>query len=333
MHDVIRFWLEDMGVDGFRLDAVRHLIEDGPIQQNTPATLAWLEGFHDYVHGIRPDVLTVGEVWDTTSAVVPYVDDRLDIAFEFDLAAAILQSLQWGTGEPLYQTQSTVLDLYPPEQYAAFLTNHDQDRVMSQLGGNIEAAKVAATLLLTNPGVPFIYYGEEVGMQGVSPDENRRTPMQWDSTRIYGGFTTGSPWEPLALGYRTFNVANMTGDPDSLLSHYRRLIGLRESIPVLQTGPMQLVAGTDRRVYSFLRYGEGEAVLVVVNLSGEAVEDYALYAPESALRGGLTARLLLGEGEAVAPALDALGGFAGYAPLDVLPPLSSTLILLRQEAG
>ncbi len=69
----------------------------------------------------------------------------------------------------------------PDHQYATFLTNHDQNRVMSQLGGDVNKAKLAAFLLLTSPGTPFIYYGEEIGMQGKKPDENIRLPMQWTS--------------------------------------------------------------------------------------------------------------------------------------------------------
>ncbi len=73
MYDVIDFWLTDMGADGFRLDAIRHLDEDGPVMQNTPETLAWLDAFHQYVRSISPDALTVGEIWDRSAAVAPYV--------------------------------------------------------------------------------------------------------------------------------------------------------------------------------------------------------------------------------------------------------------------
>ncbi|MEN8844800.1 MAG: alpha-amylase family glycosyl hydrolase, partial [Candidatus Arcticimaribacter sp.] len=80
-------------------------------------------------------------------------------------------------------------------QYGTFLANHDQNRVFNQLGGSIARAKLAASILLSLPGVPYLYYGEEIGMVGEKPDENIRLPMQWDTTPN-GGFTTGTPWRP-----------------------------------------------------------------------------------------------------------------------------------------
>ena len=164
------------------------------------------------------------------------------------------------------------------------------------LHGDEGAARVAATLLLTNPGVPFIYYGEEVGMSGAKPDERIRTPLAWNGDRVRGGFTTGTPWERLADGYRTHNVALEAADPDSLLSHYAALIALRAAHPALQTGNMQLLPTRDDGVYSFLRCGQEEAVLVLVNLSGEAVTDYGLSAAASCLAGMAGPDLLLGTG-------------------------------------
>ena len=81
---------------------------------------------------------------------------------------------------------------FKPVQFATFLSNHDQNRVMSQLAGKVEKARVAAAMLLTAPGVPFIYYGEEIGMVGLEADEEQRTPMQW-SGGANAGFTTGRP--------------------------------------------------------------------------------------------------------------------------------------------
>jgi hypothetical protein len=161
MRDVIQFWLRDMGVDGFRLDAVRHLIEDGAIQQNTPETHAWLQDFYRYVHTLSPQALTVGEVWDTSAAVAPYIGDEVDFCFEFDLATAILEAAKRGENNQLVTVQQRVLETYPRGQYASFLTNHDQNRVINHLLKNVDQAKIAATLLLTNPGVGFLTGGVE----------------------------------------------------------------------------------------------------------------------------------------------------------------------------
>jgi alpha-amylase len=329
MNGVIRYWLTDMGADGFRLDAVKHLIEAGPALENTPATLAWLQGFHRFVRSTRPEALTVGEIWDSSAMILPYVGDKVDIAFEFSFAQAMLNAAQWETAEPLIQAQNTLLTTYPPQQYATFLTNHDQNRVMSQLGGDVGAARVVATILLTSPGVPFIYYGEEIGMTGAKPDERIRTPLPWDGTRVTGGFSTGIPWEILGTGYSTVNIASQTDDPGSLLSAYRRLIHLRDEHPALRTGSIQLVDTGNPAVYSFLRYADDETLLVVVNLSAEAVGNYDLTSAGGLLGGEPTAELLLGEGEIAAPAFNYSGGFAGYRPLASLPPHSSFVIRLK----
>ncbi len=327
MRDIIQFWLEEMDVDGFRLDAVRHLVENGAVQQNTPETHAWLEDFYRYVHTISPQALTVGEVWDTSAAVVPYIGDELDICFEFDLATAILEAVKRGENNNLMEVQQRVLGAYPRGQYASFLTNHDQNRVINQLLKNIDQAKIAATLLLTNPGVPFIYYGEEIGMRGVKPDERIRTPMQWDGS-ANAGFTTGTPWEALNNDTSTVNVAALEEDPDSLFNHYRSLVHLREDYEALRSGEMALVESSTTQVYAFLRYTEGEAVLVLVNLSSAAIGDYKLSLAESPLSGSLQASLSLGEGEVTVPSLNASGGFDAYQPLPELAPYGSYVIRL-----
>ena len=329
MYDVIAFWLQEMDVDGFRLDAIRHLIEDGNVMANTPATLAWLENFDRYVHEIAPDAMMIGEIWDSTANVAPYVGERVDLAFEFDLAQAILNAANWGLNTPLLLAYSQIMDAYPTGQYAPFITNHDQNRVMSQLGEDVGAAKVAATLLLTGPGVPFIYYGEEVGMVGEKPDERIRTPMQWNDSTGTGGFSTLLPWQRMQANYKTMNVAAMTDDADSLLNHYRRLVHLRNEHAALRTGTMQLVQTGHDAVYAFLRYGENDAFLVVVNLGDDPVSDYALAVPDSLLVEGITTEVVLGEGTVTAPEIGANGAFADYMPLETLAPQSSLVIRLN----
>jgi alpha-amylase len=328
MRDIIRFWLADMGADGFRLDAVRHLIEDGAVQANTPDTHTWLKDFYRYVHSITPDALLVGEAWDIAAEEVKYVGDQVDLVFEFNLAQAMLNALWRGDNQALVETQQSDLDLFPAGQYAAFLTNHDQNRVMNQLRDNLDRAKAAAALLLTNPGMPFIYYGEEIGMRGAKPDERIRAPMQWDGTAA-AGFTTGQPWEDLSTRFEETNVAAQTGDPTSLLSHYRALIRLRAAHPALRAGDMTLVDTGSRQVYSYLRHGQGETLLVVVNLSDKEVSDYKLTLAAGPLPGAPEAVLLLGEGQIAAPEVNAGGGFDGYAPLPTLPPYGAFVIQLK----
>lgn len=330
MYDVTRFWLEEMGVDGFRLDAVKHLIEQGDQQEHTSATLAWLGNYRAFVKTVNPDALLVGEVWSGSRSVAEYVPDKVDLAFEFDLAATMIDGVRRRSRSALESIQSQVLELYPPGQYAAFLTNHDQNRVMSEFREDVGAAKVAATLLLTNPGVPFVYYGEEIGMTGQKPDERIRTPMQWSAEERTAGFTAAShPWQPLDESYETANVAAQTDDPDSLLSHYRRLIHLRNNHVALRYGDMLLVESSKRPVYAFIRQTPDEMLLVLVNMNHREIDDYTLTLAEGGLTGVESAELLFGEGDAAAPIINAAGGFDEYAPLPILPPRSSFIIQFK----
>src|SRR5690606_9285760 len=167
MFDAARFWLEEMNVDGFRLDAIKHMVEEGQGQQNTPSTHAWLQEFFLFYKAVKPDALAVGEAWTGTQQVVDYTGDEVDIAFQFFLAEDILNSANAGLAPIYADTFQEVYGAFPANQYATFITNHDQNRIMSQLDGDEGKTRVAAAILLSNPGVPFIYYGEEIGMMGV----------------------------------------------------------------------------------------------------------------------------------------------------------------------
>lgn len=328
MNKAIRFWLEDMGVDGFRLDAIKHLIEDGSIQENTPATHAWFEGFHDFYKGINPDAVTVGEAWTDTADVVAYVGDEVDVAFEFDNASAILQSAKGERALYIKSAEQKITKAYPPNQYATFITNHDQERVMSTLLGNVGRAKTAASLLLTGPGLPFIYYGEEVGQSGRKPDENLRTPMQWSNSANAGFTTAARAWNTPQGNYDEFNVADGTADPDSLLSHYRTLIHARNHNVALQTGDWQALETGISELYAFLRRTDEQTLLVVVNMGDESVDNYGFCLNSGTLVEG-SAQVVLGETAVSSPTLNSNGGFDNYKPIDVLAPYSTTIIELR----
>ena len=200
----------------------------------------------------------------------------MDLAFEFSLADAIATAAQQGRGEVLAETQRQVLDAYPAGQYATFLTNHDQDRIASLLVGDVDKAKLAASLLLTSSGVPFIYYGEEVGMRGRKPDERIRTPLSWTTDIPGRGFTDGEPWEPFDDNADEATVATQMSEPDSLWSHYRDLIALRAAHPALRTGAMTSIETGNDAVYAFTRLAENDSVTVVINLSGDEQAAYSV---------------------------------------------------------
>ncbi|MCH8568225.1 MAG: T9SS type A sorting domain-containing protein [Balneolales bacterium] len=260
------FWLNDIGVDGFRLDAVTYIFEDGEILEHTPETFAFWEEFNARVKEQNPEAVTVGEAWTNTEQIIPYVtNNRLDFAFEFDLSYAMLNAVRSANAAPLYNQVQKVYNSYNYLQFATFLTNHDQNRVMNELNNNWEQAKAAASIYLTLPGVPFIYYGEEIGMTGAKPDPQIRTPMQWTDGPA-AGFTTGTPWINLNPDYQIRNVAVQQEDPNSLLNHYKRLIQLRTRHQALRTGAYLPAQVATNEVFSFLRSTDTEHILTVINL-------------------------------------------------------------------
>lgn len=335
MYEIARFWLEEMDIDGFRVDAVKYIVEEGRALENTSATHAWLEAFHDHVKSIKPDALLVGEIWDATELVVPYVGGEMDIAFEFDLAAALVQSASFGLAGTLTRALEPVLAAYPDDQFATFVTNHDQDRFISQAQGKTDAARLAGYMLLTLPGVPFVYYGEEIGMEGrrtlATTDNERRRPMQWDDS-ANAGFTSGMPWFPLNDNADEANVSVQDDDPDSVLTAYRDLIQLRSRTPALQTGDLLLLESTHRKVLAFLRHSPGQAaLLVVINTDDQPIMEFAISGSLGIDGPVSAANLLYGEGAVSAPTVRYEGTSAildAYAPLAELAPYSATVIEL-----
>ena len=331
MENVSRFWLDDVGVDGFRLDAARHLIEDGQEQENTEATHAWWRNFRTTYKAVNPQALTIGEIWTTNYEVVGYVKgDELDLAFNFDLASEILRYVGNREAENLAAGLRRSFNLFDPGTYATFITNHDQERVMSVFFNDTDLARLAGSVLLTGPGVPFIYYGEEIGMTGTKPDPNIRTPMQWSAEHA-AGFTTGAAWGPVNRNYSEVNVAAQTDDPDSLLSYYRTLIHLRNNHAAMRVGEYTLVDTDNDSVLAFLRVSQEETILVIVNLGEETVSDLSLSLNRGPLDGRYRGTLLLGEGRVANLTTNENGGFSEYQPVGEIPANGTLVIQLRSR--
>jgi glycosidase len=316
MLDVVKHWIEKEGVAGYRLDAIRHLVEDGPIQENTPETHEWLRLFHKTYKASNPEAFTIGEVWTDSATAATYVGDQLDTCFEFDLSYAMMDAARDQNPARVRDAQRKVLAVYPPGQYGRFLTNHDQNRVMSTLGGNVGAARSAACMLLLGPGVPFIYYGEELGLEGEKPDPNLRTPMRWN-TQSNAGFTQGSPWIAVGDDAKTRNVQIMRSDESSLFNLYRRLIHVRNAHPSLKHGVYQPLLASDAKTYAYLRVTNDDAgsvrevAIVAINLGDQDAENVRVsalaQAPEIALNNASWSGELVWAGQRNTP--DAMASF------------------------
>src|SRR5690242_11151954 len=221
----------------------------------------------------------------------------------------------------------------PSYRYSPFLSNHDGTRVMSLLGNDLPSAKLAATLLLTLPGLPFVYYGEEIGMTGEKPDPRLRTPMQW-SPRTGVGFTRDHEWEAPQPDSMTRNVALEDRDPRSLLNRYRRLIHLRKENGALATGRLVPLTTTDTHVAAYLRRADKGSVLVVANLGDGGASKVSIAGPAGTLPAGkYKARSLLAGPNGAMLTVSQDGAIDGYIPAAKLGARQSLVLYLSRTTA
>ena len=264
--DIGRFWLQDMEVDGFRLDAARHIFPDDRPADNHE----WWRVFREEMQQVKPDVYLLGEVYADAQTVAPYLEG-LPALFNFDIGRGIIQAVKNEQGGPLLQQHLEIRNFYQGinENYidAIFTTNHDQNRLASELAANRPKMRMAAALLLTLPGSPFLYYGEELGMLGVKPDEHIREPFNWAMDGSDDGETT---WlSPKYSHDRALDpLSQQQNDSLSMFHHYKTLIGLRNNNPALTYGSMDPVPGSPAALSSFLRIHEMDTLWVIHNLAG-----------------------------------------------------------------
>jgi alpha-amylase len=296
----LRFWL-NRGVDGFRFDAVGNLIENGPSAwENQPENPVVMGQMHTVVSAYANRYM----VCESPAAPQLYgPDSACGASFAFDHRADIVGAAQADEGSIADLAQYFVT---APKGMATLVSNHDAfagDRLWEQVGGNVAEYRLAAATYLLEPGTPFIYYGEEIGMAGaanLAGDPKLRTPMSWSSNTADAGFTSGTPFRALSANVGANNVAAQVADPNSLLSFYKALIALRTSRPSLMRGDY-LAPGVAGRVLSYRRTLGAETTLVVFNY-----DRTDLSAAVSGLPASATLRRLWPQGGADAIA-DALG--------------------------
>jgi glycosidase len=275
MIKVGQYWL-GKGVDGFRLDAAKHIYVDFKSDVHSAKALdknvAWWTEYHDALAKTHPNVTLVGEVSATSpKELAPYLKP-LGSIFDFPLAEQLIVSAKSERAGQLGNLLKATYDAYKvagdtPHIDSTFLSNHDQERVMSRLNGNVEHMRMAAAMLLTMPGRPYIYYGEELGMEGKKPDENLREPMRW--TREAG--PGESRWKPSSVNQgQAVSVQAEQDDASSLYNTYRTLIGWRAQNGALRDGDLTVVATGLPNVVAYWRNDGKQKLLVVHNLSGKS---------------------------------------------------------------
>jgi alpha-amylase len=260
----LRFWL-NRGLDGYRLDAVPHLVENNAKDWNDQPESRRLTGELKALITAYPQRHVVCEA--TANPQVYAAPDICGSAFAFGLERNIVNAAK-GDKKAI----RAVADYFTtaPRTMATFVGNHDifaGARLWDQLRGKRAQYKLAAASYLLQPGTPFIYYGEEVGMAGINSlpgDQPLRAPMSWSPDTQRGGFTTGTPFRPVSPNVARYNVAAQLADPSSLLSFYKSMLALRNSLPSLASGSYD-APQVQGRVMAYRRTLGAETTLVVTN--------------------------------------------------------------------
>jgi maltose alpha-D-glucosyltransferase/alpha-amylase len=306
---IMRFWM-DMGVDGVRLDAIPYLIErDGTNCENLPETHAVIKKLRELVDAHYQGKMFLAEANMWPEDVREYFGDgdECHMAYHFPLMPRMYMALAQEDRFPMTDILNQTPEIPPTCQWAMFLRNHDEltlemvtdkerdymykiyaidprmrvnvgirRRLAPLLENDLDKIKLLNCLLMTMPGSPIIYYGDEIGMGDnfyLGDRNGVRTPMQWSLDRN-AGFSRADPqqlylppiMDPI-YGFQAVNVEAQARNPSSLLNWMRRLIGVRRSYSAFGRGTLQLLSPGNRRIFAYLRCHEGQNLLCVANLS------------------------------------------------------------------
>lgn len=262
--DSLRFWL-NRGVDGVRFDAVAHLVETGPAAwKDQPGSYTVIAELRALIQSYSRRYVVCEAVENPTAWSTPTVCGS---AFAFGHGQNVVNAAR---GKP--EAIQAVSDYFKtaPSSMATMVSNHDLfagERLWDQVAGNQAQYRLAAATYLLQPGTPFIYYGEEIGMAAVKSlggDPSLRTPMSWTGDAATAGFTTGKPFRPTSPNLTAHNVAAQRADPGSLLSFYQSLLKLRNTLPSIAQGSYEspFVSGS---VMGYQRKLGNENTLVLIN--------------------------------------------------------------------
>ena len=333
IYKMMRFWM-DKGVDGFRLDVINLISKDQNFPNDTlespnhDGRRFYTDGpkIHEYLHGINKNVfslyensMTVGEMSSTTiDHCINYTkpeNEEINMTFNFHhLKVDYPNGEKWALAPFDFKQLKNILFNWQVGMQegngwnAVFWCNHDQPRVLSRFGDDVnypnESAKMLATAIHLMRGTPYIYQGEEIGMTNPKFEsidkyrdvesinaynnlkndgkceseilkilqsksrDNSRTPMQWDDN---GGFTDGKPWIDMADNYNIINASNSVNDPNSVYNYYKSLIKIRKDYEVISNGNIVPIMKDDERVLAYIRENNDKQVLVICNFFGEEV--------------------------------------------------------------
>lgn len=310
MKNVVRHWLE-LGIDGFRMDAIPYLFErDDTNNENIPETHGFLKELRAYIDELKPRTFLLGEVNQWPEDTLPYFGngaDEMPLLFHFPVMPRLYKAIAEGTRDGVVW----IMDHTPPIpescQWVMFLRNHDEltlemvteeerdfmvkayapdprmkinvgirRRLAPLLDNDRRKLELMNSLLMTLPGTPIVYYGDEIGMgDNIWLDDRSgvRTPMQWNDS-MHAGFSDASNiYAPViedeTYSYRRVNVAAQEEDPDSLLNWMKQLIKVRKRYKALGRGTFSILEPENHAILPFLHQYEGQTVVALHNLSSE----------------------------------------------------------------
>ena len=308
----MRFWL-DMGVDGLRLDAIPYLcVREGTSNENLPETHAVIKQMRAVVDAHYNNRMFLAEANQWPEDVREYFgdSDECHMAYHFPLMPRMYMAIAQEDRHPIVEILEQTPEIPDDCQWAIFLRNHDEltlemvtdrerdymyeqyahepqmrvnvgirRRLTPLMDNNPEKIKLMNSLLLSMPGSPIIYYGDEIGMGDnfFLGDRNAvRTPMQWSPDRN-AGFSRADPqrlylppvMDPV-YGYAAVNVEAQSRDPSSLLNWMKRLIAVRKAYKAFGRGSLELLRPGNRKILAYVRAYQGESILCVANLSHTA---------------------------------------------------------------
>ena len=319
------FWLEEMGVDGFRLDAIPYLVEEGDRLAGTPGTHAVLREYAAHIRRLAPNAYTVGEVWDSIGSMLPYYPDQLDSHFAFAASDALLEAVRTGSAKKLYEPYLRLQRAVPAaERWSPFLRNHDQTRTLTELKGDVARNKVGVTLCSPpdsrscttardrNPATSRTLGCVPDALRRVRPPgsraERRGTP-----SRLHDG-----------------NVEAQQADPTSLLNLHRRLIHSRAANDALGSGELVPLTASNDAVAAYVRRTGDRAVLVVANLGATPLAGVTVASPDRAIPAGRYALTSLLGGPAGQPLrVGTNGRIQGFVPMRSPAPRGPVLELVE----
>jgi glycosidase len=275
LEDIARFWVQDIGVDGFRMDAAMHFEENDTEFNNE--VLNWL---YTLCKGMNPDFYMVSEVWASKATIEDYYASQTPSMFNFDASGAEGKIVKTARGS--YKAASFVESMLGYQNdYSAvnsdyidapFIANHDMARVANNLMNDENDMKMACGLLMTMNGSTFVYYGEEIGMSSSgTKDENKRLPFIWSKTDTVG--MTNGPVDADKGIESAFEAEDVQiKDSTSILNYYKRAIRLRNENPEIARGEITIIDElTNGNQAAIIKKYEDSSIGIVYNTSDDEI--------------------------------------------------------------